>query len=98
MFKRHARKRRGGHRSRKVPVAATAGAIGTGMMLFGGASGYTAPLDAVKAGNMSLAAENLVHNMKQTDTWMPLAVGVGISMLASRMGANRYVKIPFFKI
>lgn len=91
-----AKKKRSGHRSKKIPVFATAGVAAYGLQAY---KGY-------KAGGLTEAAAWLIGtdaSGKFHPDWLirdvsPVLVGAVGSAAASKLGLNRYVKVPIFKL
>ena len=91
-----ARRKRSGHKSRKIPLLATAGAAVFALHAYdgykqSGANGFAYNTIGVSQGTFHM--DTFVANM------MPLVAGVGGSMLASKTKANRYLAgIPMIKL
>ena len=90
-----AKKRKGGRRRQKIPIAATVG------MLIGLKNLW----EGYKAGGTGRALicltgydENYGFNWKWATATIPMVAGAGISMIAAKSGINRYIKVPFVKI
>lgn len=91
------KKRRG---KRKIPLAATAGAVGALLPI----------IQVAMSGNFAEAGNTLVRGFTGFDPasgfnpahlaggLIPMILGAGVSMLASKSGINRYVQIPMIKI
>lgn len=88
---------------KKIPVMATAGAVVTGISLW----------NSYKNANPADKSASFVWNATGFDTaqgkWLqpkkalatvaPVALGVGASMIFSKIGGNRYISaIPWFKM
>ena len=88
-------KRKGGRRKQKIPIAATAGFL----------IGLKNLWDAYKVGP-DYALRALTGYSSGSGLWrwqdatavIPMVAGAGVSMVASKVGLNRQVKIPWFKI
>lgn len=99
------KKHSGGGKKKKIPVFATAGALITGYSLY---NDYKlAKNDTTFANKAEGMAYYAFGYDSKTNTWAkpgnlvktlaPAAIGVGVSMAASKMNANRYIsKVPFF--
>ena len=96
-------KRRGGHKSKKIPMAATAGAALAGYNLFlkpqSSLSGQSV-VGRIMAGGIKPTAklDAIVTTTKPrlvNDVLIPVAGGIAISGVAKWVGANKYIhKIP----
>lgn len=95
------RKKRGGKRSKKIPLAATAGVAAALIPIASQAMGG----DFVGAANA--LAERFTGYSPASGTFnpaalqaglMPILLGIGVSMLAAKAGINRYMRIPFIKL
>ena len=100
-----------GKRKYKIPIAATAGALG-GLVIPPHGSGGVSPLKAAQAGDWDTAGKHLFVNYTgidpDTGNFHPgtqgkgikaMIIGATISMLASNLGLNRYLRgIPWFSI
>lgn len=85
------KKRRSGRR--KIPLAATAGLIGAVLPMVGLAIGG----DFEGAGKALVAGFTTPAGLKTTV--MPILIGAGVSMMASKIGINRYLSgIPLVKL
>ena len=88
------RRKKGGRRKQKIPLAATAG------MIIGIKNLYDAY--RVSPANAMMALTGLNVNMKfdwRTATaTIPMVAGAGVSMVAAKSGLNRYIKIPYIKL
>ena len=98
-------------RKYKIPIAATAGALG-GLVIPPHGTGGVSPLAAAQAGDWESAGKYLFtnytgidpgtgefHPMTQGKGITAMIVGATISMLASKAGLNRYLRgIPWFSI
>lgn len=99
---------RRGRRSKKIPLAATLG-LASGIFE---TSGYWAgsAYDRLMAGDIGNAVNVLKEqylgiveggkfDIMRAHGLRNAAIGIGISMLASKLGANKYIqKIPFIKL
>lgn len=96
-----ARKKRSGRREKKIPVLATAGAAIFAMRVYDGyrgAGGSKAGVPGIAWTTIGMDNSGKIQGKKIVNNLAPLAIGIGGSMLASRMGANRYLKLPFIKL
>ena len=95
------RKKRGGRRKSKIPLAATAGV----------AAALLPIAQTAMSGNLTAAASQLSSGFTGYDPatgafnaaalqrgLMPIILGVAVSMLAAKAGLNRYLRIPMVKI
>ena len=89
------RRKKGGRRRQKIPIAATAG------MLVGIKNLY----DSYKEGGtgrvmISLTGydPNYGFNWKWATATIPMVAGAAVSMAASKFGLNRHIRIPYVKI
>jgi hypothetical protein len=97
-----AKKKNGSRKSRKVPILATGGTILTGINIY---NKYQAARPGLKAEDfvtsftgLSMASGKGFSLSKTVYNLAPAIIGVGGSMLASKLGMNRYMaKVPFFK-
>lgn len=88
--------KKSGHRSKKIPVLASAGIAAYGLQAY---RGY-------KAGGLTEAAAWMIGtdaSGKFHAEWLlrdlsPVVVGAVGSMVAAKSGINRYVKVPMFKL
>jgi len=86
--------------SKKMAFFATAGAAIFGLKAY---SGYTGKIEGgggIKGLQWNTVGVNNAGKFvpaKAIENVTPLAVGIGLSILASKMGANRYLNIPMFK-
>jgi len=90
-------RKRGGHRSEKIPVLATVGAVGYGMNVY---AGYKRDgVRGMKWEAMGITNEGAVDMAKATQVLaVPVAGAVG-SALAAKFKINRYFSgIPMFKL
>jgi len=100
MARRRYAKRRGGHRSKKVPLGATMGLIAPLIPVFTASGTLEGKMNYVVGAytgydmvSKTWSAENMKRGL------VPLAAGVGVSMLASKMKVNRYLAaVPFIKL
>ena len=89
------RRKKGGRRKQKIPIAATAG------MIFGLKNLY----DSYKEGGSGRAMialtgydPNYGFNWKWATSTIPMVTGAAVSMAASKFGLNRHIRIPYVKI
>jgi len=92
-----AKKKRSGRRNQKIPIAASLGAAAFAWNAY---SGYKAQgVPGMVLNTIGVDAKGNFNSSYLKKGMVPLGIGVGISMLASKTGANRYIsKIPFVKI
>jgi len=92
-----AKKKRSGRRNTKIPVAASLGAAAFAWNAY---SGYkTQGVPGMVLNTIGVDSKGNFNSSYLKKSMIPLAVGVGVSMLASKTGANKYIsKIPFLKI
>lgn len=92
-----AKKKRSGRRgSKKIPVLATAGA---GIFALRAYEQYKmAPgWKGLAWGTLGIDNKGKLVTSQFVSNMAPLAIGIGASILASKVKANRYVSIPMFK-
>ena len=89
------RKSKKGRRAKKkIPIFATAGAAGTGFVLYNTAvtSGY----EAAAKGAVGIGSSGKVEKAVLVEVYTPVALGIVGSTIASKIGANKHLaKIPF---
>lgn len=88
--------------NKKIPLFATAGAIGTGLRLYNNWKIARADVDYV--GAMMASTVGISKDGKFTGfaplikTVGPIAIGTGMSMAASKLKLNKYLSsVPFIK-
>ena len=93
--RRYKKSRRGG--SKKIPVLATSGALVFGIKAY---NGYKATgADGLMWNTVGVDVSGKFHPAKFVENMMPVIAGVGGSMVAGKMKANRYLSsIPFVKL
>ena len=90
------RRKKGGRRRQKIPIFATAGMI----------AGLLETYKAYKTGGTSHMVLRLtgyhmdqnLWNWKWATAGIPMIIGPAASMVASKAGLNRYVKVPYIKL
>ena len=86
--------KRGRKTKQKIPIFATAGTIGSGMVLYntyknGGADG------AAKAA-IGIGSSGGVETQVLKEVYTPVAIGMIGTMVASKLGINKHLaKVPF---
>ena len=89
------RRKKGGRRRQKIPIAATAGMV-IGLIQLkkawsaGGSHGAMVALTGYDP--------NYGFNYKWATAIIPMVGGAAVSMVAAKSGINRYIKVPFVKI
>jgi len=96
-----AKKKRSGRRgSKKIPILATVGAGLFALEAYNGWQGKTGAgtgINGLKWSTLGIDNKGKFQMAKLIQNLTPVAVGVGGSILASKVKANRYVSIPMFK-
>jgi len=97
MAKRRYKKSRG-HSKRKIPIAATLGAVAPAVMIAtSGRDARGMAKDAVLA-YTGFNVDSKEFHIGSAYGLMAIAAGAGVSMAASKFGLNRYIQVPMFKL
>ncbi|GAG58400.1 unnamed protein product [marine sediment metagenome] len=86
------RKKSRGRRRQKIPIAASVGLIVALKKTWNNRANLDKVLDLWTGWNGS------DWNWRRADALVAAGAGAGVSMVASKVGLNRYVKIPYVKI
>lgn len=78
------------HKVKNVPKGIAAGAVGTGIMLVANnPAGQKSASQHFMDGEYRKGAYRLVERAQKLETWAPLGVGAGASVVAQKIGINR---------
>jgi hypothetical protein len=100
------KKKKGGHKSKKIPMAATAGAAIYGYGIYqgwlgknGSGPGAVPGIRGAQYAALGIDNNGQFHLMDSIKAVAPVIVGAGISIMASKLGINRKLaKVPLFNL